>query len=668
MPNLSRARDLSPPAAAQPRLHSLVLLASAERERGGTGVGEAAADALRDVSGGTYEIVTTTTPEAAWDLLSSGAVAVLCLGEGFTGQGAREFLERAVVDLPEVTTVNLVLCSGPDPALFQDLIAEDRIFYLSQEPPPPVELDALVRNAARRHRLLAGMPMTAARSRARDTGDLLRRLAHQEAPEDVATLTAEAALERVTADRAYCLIYDPGRETLWARDPASASRRDESAAVGLVSFVLRSGLAVRLAHSGADPRYEREADDPAGDGRERFLAVPIFLQSGEVAPAGSAGGTGTGARGAMGEVGAVLSVTRAPSLPEFDAEDLAELERLALQASPYLTALLPENAAAAVFDPLGSPEPGIFRRRVIEQMLRPAQAEADPLRISPIWTRISYWVLVAALAGFLVYSLLGRVDEYATGTAVVEMGGRTDLTALDSGTVAAVAVSPGQRVHAGEALIRFDDARERAELERAEREFTLQLVNRLRDPADRTAEQALISLRAQRELSQAALERRALRAPADGTVADVWVRPGQFLQPGQVLLSLAGSGGASPAVAVLLPGQYRPQIRPGMPMRLEISGYRYSYQKLTVEAVGDEAIGPAEAQRYLAPGIGDTLQITGPVVIVHARLPAASFTAEGKTYRYHDGMHGQAEIRVRSDRILFALIPALKSAFEGEHG
>jgi len=80
---------------------------------------------------------------------------------------------------------------------------------------------------------------------------------------------AEAALDRVTADRSYCLLYDAGRETLWARDPTSASRRDESAAVGLVSFVLRSGLPARLAHAGttratsARPTIRRETGGSA---------------------------------------------------------------------------------------------------------------------------------------------------------------------------------------------------------------------------------------------------------------------------------------------------------------------------------------------------------------------------------------------------------------------
>jgi GAF domain-containing protein/biotin carboxyl carrier protein len=666
MPNLHRAVDRPPAPAAFSHGRSLVLLA---------GAGEAAAAALRAASEGEYEVAATLSPDVAWDLLTAGQVAVLVLGEGFVGEAAREFLDRLPGPQSEGssafsggerdgngttsfnTAINLVLRSGPDPALFQDLIAEDRIFYLSQEPPPPRELDALVRSAVRRHRATSGLPPAGGAASppawSREDSELLRRLGHQEAPEDVAALVAEAAAGRVNADRTYCLLYDAGRETLWARDPASASRRDESAAVGLVSFVLRSGLPARLPHSGDDPRYEREADDPEGDGRERFLAVPLLLPDGEVV--------------------AVLSATRPASRPEWSAVEQAELERLAAQAAPYLAALMPEGTMASTSENrlLGSPEPGLFRRRVVEQMLRPPQAEADPLRLSPIWTRISYWVLLLALAGFLLYSLLGRVDEYAAGTAVVEMGGRNDLTALEAGTVSAVPARAEERVRAGQVLVRFDDARERAELSRAEREFTLQLVNRLRDPGDRSAEQALISLRAQRELARSQLERRVLRSPADGTVADVWVRPGQYLQPGQVVLSLAGPAGASPTlptVAVLLPGQYRPQIRRGMPMRLEISGYKYAYQKLSVGSVGDEVIGPGEAQRYLAPGVADAMQVTGPVVIVHARLPSSTFSAEGKTYRYHDGMHGQAEVRVRSERILFALVPALKAAFSDEHG
>jgi hypothetical protein len=118
-----------------------------------------------------------------------------------------------------------------------------------------------------------------------------------------------------------------------------------------------------------------------------------------------------------------------------------------------------------------------------------------------------------------------------------------------------------------------------------------------------------------------------------------------------------------PTVVVLLPGEYRPQVRPGMPIRFEIAGYRYTYQKLTVDSVGDEVVGPTEARRYLGPEIGDAVQPTGPVVILKARLPRPDFTNEGHTYRFHNGMHGNAEVEVRSERILVTLVPGLKAIF-----
>ena len=46
-------------------------------------------------------------------------------------------------------------------------------------------------------------------------------------------------------------------------------------------------------------------------------------------------------------------------------------------------------------------------------------------------------------------------------------------------------------------------AREAAELSRIDHELELQLINRLRDPSDKGAEQNLLSLRAQRELARA---------------------------------------------------------------------------------------------------------------------------------------------------------------------
>jgi hypothetical protein len=77
--------------------------------------------------------------------------------------------------------------------------------------------------------------------------------------------------------------------------------------------------------------------------------------------------------------------------------------------------------------------------------------------------------------------------------------------------------------------------------------------------------------------------------------------------------------------------------------------------------VGDEVVGPNEVRRYLGPEIGDAVQVDGPVVLLKARLPSPTFVAEGRTYRFHNGMHGTAEVEVRAEKILLALVPGLKA-------
>ncbi len=100
-------------------------------------------------------------------------------------------------------------------------------------------------------------------------------------------------------------------------------------------------------------------------------------------------------------------------------------------------------------------------------------------------------------------------------------------------------------------------------------------------------------------------------------------------------------------------------------MRLELEGYRYAYQRLTVDSVGDEIVGPEEARRYLGEEIADAVSFEGPVVLVTAHLPSRTFRASGRTFELHGGMWGSAEVPVRSERILFILLPPLKSAFGG---
>jgi hypothetical protein len=541
--------------------------------------------------------------------------------------------------LQPLQPLHIVAAGGPELRIFQDLVAEDRIYYLSQRPPAPDELAALIGNAVRLYEARQStLPSTPPPLSTRfEISEVLRQLALQPGLADRAEVLAEAAREAVDAQRAYCQLFDPSDDTLWTRDRTTGNERRDSAAVGIGSFVLRSGIGLCVPRTGRDARFDPEADDPEGDGSERLVAAPV--------------------RGEDGRVLAVLTAVRSAREAEFGAAHLELLERLGSLAAPLLPPPRPEEV-------LG--EDSLFRREALERYQALDEAN-DPLRISPAWTRWAYWTLLGALVAALVFAVVGQVKEYAAGIAVVAMGNRNEVTAEAGGTVSAVEVAAGQRVRAGQVLVRLRGAQEAAELARLDQEFDLQLVNRLRDPSDSGAEQALIGLRTQRQLASTRLGERTLRAPSDGTASDVRVRPGEFLAAGQAVLSIV-HGEDRPTVVVLLPGEYRPQVRRGMPIRFEISGYRYAYQRLTVDAVGDEVVGPTEARRYLGTEIGDTVTLSGPVVILKALLPSPSFTAEGHTYRFHNGMHGNAEVEVRSERILVTLVPGLKAFLRSGHG
>ncbi|HEY1584323.1 MAG TPA: HlyD family efflux transporter periplasmic adaptor subunit, partial [Polyangia bacterium] len=262
-----------------------------------------------------------------------------------------------------------------------------------------------------------------------------------------------------------------------------------------------------------------------------------------------------------------------------------------------------------------------------------------------------------------LYAVVGRVNEYATGPAIVRVDGRIDLTAKLAGTVATIDVQPGQRVAAGQPLVQFFDDDESGELGRLREEFDLQLLKLLRDPSDGGARQALTSLRAQRELAAARVGQRLLRAPRPGVVSDVRIRPGQRLTPGDLVLSLVPDGARLSLVA-LLPGNDRPLLRPGMALGFELVGYGNEHHELTIDSVGDEVVGPNEAKRFLGPDVADTMPVDGPVVLVRAQLAARHFASDsddGRPLRYYDGLQARAQAAVRSERIAAMLLPALKA-------
>ncbi len=313
------------------------------------------------------------------------------------------------------------------------------------------------------------------------------------------------------------------------------------------------------------------------------------------------------------------------------------------------------------------PEPAsnLFRKEALDYHQGSAEAGGSVLRLSPAWLRWSYWLLVVIAIAGAIFATVGTVHEYAEGAAVVRVVGRTDLTVKVAGTVASVEVAPGQQVAPGTVLVRFYTAQEAGELDRINKEFELQLIKTLRDPADKLPRQAMTSLLSQRDLAESRLEERTVRAPHAGIASDIRIRSGQALSPGDSILSLIGDQTRFTLVA-MLPGRYRPMLRPGMPLRLELAGFKYLYQNLTIDSVGNEVVGPGEIKRFLGQELADTVAIHEPVILVQARLPQSTFLADGKTFSYYDGMQGTADARVRAESVVLTLVPGLRVLFD--HG
>ncbi len=593
-------------------------------------------------------VLVAPTARQALELLGRRRISVLCIGDQLRGPAARALLEDASRRFSDLDTVNLVLDAGPEPELFQSLIDRDELYYLSQQLPPRRDVLDILKSAVA-HRRLAPDPESENEGELAELQSVLelaRQLARESDVDRALTLTREAIEQTVAADGAECLIYDPREEILWTRRPDSGEERVESAATGLVSFVVRTGVPVRLEHIGRDPRYDPEADNDGGARDQRFLAAPV---GGEHRRAG------------------VVVALRHGDRPPFSESDFKSLQFLAEQLTP----MLDRFALEARIDrwqerqhtALTTDAAAVFRHEAIEHHSRVPDDHGNLLELSPNWTPWAYRLLLLVFAAAVLYSFFGTVSEYASGVAVVRVDSRTEISSPVAGTLTAVEVDPGDAVEAGQLVARLYGAQEVAELERIRNEFDLGLVDRLRNPADPSGAVSLSALAAQKRLAEARLEARSIRAPHAGRVSDLRARPGQHLQPGQAILSLTGEASELSVVA-LFPGHYRPLIEPGMDLRLELEGYRYAYQYLVTEAVDEEVVGPGEARRLLGSGIGDAVPLAGPVVFVRARLGAQRFEHEGRDYYFHDGMQGVAEIRVRGDRILQTLIPGLR-ALEG---
>jgi multidrug resistance efflux pump len=303
---------------------------------------------------------------------------------------------------------------------------------------------------------------------------------------------------------------------------------------------------------------------------------------------------------------------------------------------------------------------GLFRPQAVD-FHRRGGLRGDVLHLTPGILHAVQWLVFALAALGLSFVCTAEVRKYASGPAIVMLDQRHEVSANRAGVVDEIHAKVGQHVSAGQLLVRLGAPSEVAELNAAIRELDDQLVLLLRNPGDPSARQELLDLRSRRALAETALERSMLRAPSTGEVVDLRVRVGQLVEAGTPLLAIQNEPHGAEIVA-LLPGPDRPRLKPGMAVSLRVDGFERTRLEVRVDRVDEQVLGPAEAMRAVGSELTGSFEVQGPIVLVHARLPAAELRAQGVAYRLHHGMLARAEIAVDREPLLYAWLPGLREA------
>jgi membrane fusion protein (multidrug efflux system) len=523
--------------------------------------------------------------------LDSAELGVLVLGPRFMPFPAQEILSRLAVQ-PHGPLAILVGV-GPDPEFFQPFVDCGRVYYISRGSLGPEQVWSLISAAMDQYLQRLGSWT----DRVEGGLEYCIRLLKQSDRLTLSSLLDEALRKLVGAERAYCLSYDAEKETLSSVDPVTRQERIESAASGLAAFAARTGQRLVVEDVGSDPRYDPEADNPGGAAGDRLIAAPVF----------------GGGRVPI----AVLIAVRSGNATPFGPKDVRTVDLLADCAGPSLAAILVQKRVEWSLLTQAQ-HTDIFRREALDHYARALDNEGDLLGTSPRWLRNAHWMIVALLLVCLVFAVMARVRERATGPAVIRARNKIVVTATMGGLVRSVEVSGGEQVRRGDLLLRFQDTRTEA-------------------TGDALQEQ--------------------LRAPTDGVVSDVRVRAGQQISPGDQVASIIDEN-AGYELIVLFPGQYAPQIRPGMQVIFKVDGYPDSNEAGLIDDVGHEIIGPREAARFADSA--ETLAVNGPVVIVRSLLKQVHFSAGHTSYVYRDGMTAQVDVNLRSESMIVDLLPGLK--------
>lgn len=114
-------------------------------------------------------------------------------------------------------------------------------------------------------------------------------------------------------------------------------------------------------------------------------------------------------------------------------------------------------------------------------------------------------------------------------------------------------------------------------------------------------------------------------------------------------------------VLALLPGNLRPRLRRGAALSLTLPEYPDARCALVVDSVDAAALAGAPLLARLGDDLAALPRLDGPVAVVQARLPRRTFLSQGRRLPYLAGMVGSAEVRLGTERLVFALLPGLSA-------
>lgn len=308
--------------------------------------------------------------------------------------------------------------------------------------------------------------------------------------------------------------------------------------------------------------------------------------------------------------------------------------------------------------PVSSKPQGLFRQEAWEHLNAAKQSEGEPLSVVPNGLDVAYWLVVVLGVGLLLFAVVGRVSENATGSGIVRSHGRVVVAAPRAGLVSTVAVSVGDTVSAGQLLLTLSSGEEEASVARLSSERDATLLRYLTSPSDEGLRAGLTRLNAELQQAVARLEENRIRAPSAGVVTDMRVRPGVAVAVGDGMARLE-TGEKKYSLEAAVPGAYRPLLRAGLPVTVELNGYPDAVQKLELGAVAGEVVGPEEVQRALGRSAHGSFELQGANVMLQVNLPA-DLTSRGRRIELYDGMVATVHVAVGRERVAEAIFPWLK--------